>query len=209
MEILDILKGMNKDPDAVNIIAVSKTFPINDVFPLINHGHTHFGENKIQEAMEKWTDIKNDFPHIQLHMIGKLQSNKVKYAVSLFDYIHSVDNLKLAEKISKEQTKQKKKIKIFIQINIGDEYQKSGIHIDDIGNFYKTCTDKLGLNVIGLMCLPPENQEVLPYFLKINDLNDKLALGDLSIGMSNDYLVALKCNATFIRIGSKIFGSRS
>ena len=138
MEILDILKGMNKDPDAVNIIAVSKTFPINDVFPLINHGHTHFGENKIQEAMEKWTDIKNDFPHIQLHMIGKLQSNKVKYAVSLFDYIHSVDNLKLAEKISKEQTKQKKKIKIFIQINIGDEYQKSGIHIDDIGNFCKT-----------------------------------------------------------------------
>ena len=209
MEILDIRKGMNKAPDEVNIIAVSKTFPINDVFPLINHGHTHFGENKIQEAMEKWTDIKNDFPHIQLHMIGKLQSNKVKYAVSLFDYIHSVDNLKLAEKISKEQTKQKKKIKIFIQINIGDEHQKSGIHVDDIENFYKACTDKLGLNVIGLMCLPPENREVLPYFLKINDLNDKFALGDLSIGMSNDYLVALKCNATFIRIGSKIFGSRS
>ena len=209
MEIFDIRKEMNKAPDEVNIIAVSKTFPINDIFPLINHGHNHFGENKIQEAMEKWTDIKNDFPHIKLHMIGKLQSNKVKYAVSLFDYIHSVDNLKLAEKISKEQTKQKKKIKIFIQINIGDEYQKSGIHIDDIKNFYKACTDKLDLNVIGLMCLPPENQEVLPYFLKINDLNDKLALRDLSIGMSNDYLVALKCNATFIRIGSKIFGSRS
>ena len=208
-EILAYCNEINRVTKDIKIIAVSKTFPMIEILPLINHGHVHFGENKIQEAMEKWTDIKNDFPHIQLHMIGKLQSNKVKYAVSLFDYIHSVDNLKLAEKISKEQTKQKKKIKVFIQINIGDEFQKGGINIEDVQNFYKQCTDKFDLNVIGLMCLPPENQKSLQYFLKIDNLNNKLTLSDLSIGMSNDYLDAIKCNATFIRIGSKIFGQRS
>jgi len=192
-----------------NIIAVSKTFPMIDILPIINCGHIHFGENKIQEAMEKWTDIKNDFPHIQLHMIGKLQTNKVKYAISLFDYIHSLDNLKLAEKISNEQIKKNKQTKIFIQVNIGQELQKSGIEIEQLENFYQICTTKLGLNIVGLMCLPPDNQVASPYFLKINNLKNQLNLKDLSIGMSNDYLEALKYNSTFLRIGSKIFGQRS
>ena len=182
---------------------------MKDILPLINHGHIHFGENKIQEAIEKWEDIKNDFPHIKLHMIGKLQTNKVKYVIPLFDYIHSLDNLKLAQKISNEQAKKKKKLKLFIQINIGEEAQKSGIHIEELEKFYEICTTKLDLNIIGLMCLPPENVNAAPYFLKIKNLNEKLNLKDLSIGMSNDYLEALKYNATYIRLGSKIFGKRS
>jgi len=193
----------------VNIIAVSKTFPMSEILPVINSGHNHFGENKIQEAMEKWSDIKNDFPLIQLHMIGKLQTNKVKYAISIFDYIHSLDNLKLAEKICKEEIKQKKKLKIFIQVNIGQESQKSGIQIDELRNFYEVCSQKLGLNIIGLMCLPPDNQDVTKYFSKISELKNELNLKDLSIGMSNDYLNALSYNSTFVRIGSKIFGKRS
>ena len=190
------------------IVAVSKTFPMTDILPLINHGHIHFGENKIQEAVEKWTDIKNDFPHIQLHMSGKLQTNKVKYVIPLFDYIHSLDNLKLAEKISKEQIKYKKHIKIFIQVNIGQEPQKSGVQIDDLDNFYEICSLKLGLKVVGLMCLPPDNMDASPYFTKIKFLKDKLNLKDLSIGMSNDYLEAIEHDSTFLRIGSKIFGQR-
>ena len=193
----------------VNIIAVSKTFPMSEILPVINSGHNHFGENKIQEAMEKWSDIKNDFPLIQLHMIGKLQTNKVKYAISIFDYIHSLDSLKLAEKICKEEIKQKKKLKIFIQVNIGQESQKSGIQIDELRNFYEVCSQKLGLNIIGLMCLPPDNQDVTKYFSKISELKNELNLKDLSIGMSNDYLNALSYNSTFVRIGSKIFGKRS
>ena len=193
----------------VNIIAVSKTFPMSEILPVINSGHNHFGENKIQEAMEKWSDIKNDFPLIQLHMIGKLQTNKVKYAISIFDYIHSLDSLKLAEKICKEEIKQKKKLKIFIQVNIGQESQKSGIQIDELRNFYEVCSKKLGLNIIGLMCLPPDNQDVTKYFSKISELKNELNLKDLSIGMSNDYLNALSYNSTFVRIGSKIFGKRS
>ena len=193
----------------VNIIAVSKTFPMSEILPVINSGHNHFGENKIQEALEKWSDIKNDFPLIQLHMIGKLQTNKVKYAISIFDYIHSLDSLKLAEKICKEEIKQKKKLKIFIQVNIGQESQKSGIQIDELRNFYEVCSKKLGLNIIGLMCLPPDNQDVAKYFSKINELKNELNLKDLSIGMSNDYLNALSYNSTFVRIGSKIFGKRS
>ena len=193
----------------VNIIAVSKTFPMSEILPVINSGHNHFGENKIQEAMEKWSDIKNDFPLIQLHMIGKLQTNKVKYAISIFDYIHSLDSLKLAEKICKEEIKQKKKLKIFIQVNIGQESQKSGIQIAELSNFYEVCSKKLGLNIIGLMCLPPDNQDVAKYFSKINELKNELNLKDLSIGMSNDYLNALSYNSTFVRIGSKIFGKRS
>ncbi|MDC0653789.1 YggS family pyridoxal phosphate-dependent enzyme [Candidatus Pelagibacter sp.] len=207
-EILAISDKKNKNKDEVKVIAVSKTFPMADILPLINHGHIDFGENKIQEALEKWTDIKNDFPHIQLHMIGKLQTNKVKYAIKLFDYIHSLDSMKLAEKIAKEQKKINKKMKIFIQVNIGQEPQKSGIEVDDLENFYQVCSSKFGLDIIGLMCIPPENDSPLVYFEKIKSLNDKFSLKDLSIGMSNDYIEALKYGPTFLRIGSKIFGKR-
>ena len=207
-EILAISDKKNKNKDEVKVIAVSKTFPMADILPLINHGHIDFGENKIQEALEKWTDIKNDFPHIQLHMIGKLQTNKVKYAIKLFDYIHSLDSMKLAEKIANEQKKINKKMKIFIQVNIGQEPQKSGIEVDDLENFYQVCSSKFGLDIIGLMCIPPENDSPLVYFEKIKSLNDKFSLKDLSIGMSNDYIEALKYSPTFLRIGSKIFGKR-
>ncbi len=157
----EILTSSNSN---VNIIAVSKTFPINDIYPLINDGHIHFGENKIQEAIEKWSDIKKDFPHIKLHMVGKLQTNKVKYVIPFFDYIHSLDNLKLAEKISNEQSKKKKRPKIFIQVNIGDESQKSGITIERIEEFSNVCIQDLNLNIIGLMCLPPNNTKPDLYF---------------------------------------------
>ncbi len=176
--------------------------------PLINYGHEHFGENKVQESLEKWTDIKNDFKNIKLHMVGKLQTNKVKYAVSLFDYIHSLDNLKLAEKISSEQIKKNKKIKIFIQINIGSENQKSGILPEGLKNFYKICKEDLNLDIIGLMCLPPKNLNEEKYFSEMLNLLKKINLKDLSMGMSNDYLKALKYKSTFLRIGSKIFGER-
>jgi len=175
---------------------------------MINHGHEHFGENKVQEAMEKWTDIINDFRHIKLHMIGKLQSNKTKYAVSLFDYIHSLDNLKLAEKISNEQLKINKKIKIFIQVNIGNEVQKSGIEIDQLKNFYNKCINELGLNIIGLMCLPPINKKSSNYFLQMKKITDDLNLKELSMGMSQDFIEAAENGATFLRVGSKIFGNR-
>ena len=192
----------------LTIIAVSKTFSINDILPLINYGHCHFGENKIQEAKEKWTDIKNDFPHIKLHMIGKLQTNKVKFAVPLFDYIHSLDNLKLAEKISTEQKKINKKLKIFIQINIGNEDQKSGINEDDVQDFYKKCVEDLNLDIVGLMCLPPKEEKTKNYFSKMQNLAKKIGVNELSMGMSNDYLEASKSGSTFLRVGSKIFGVR-
>ena len=192
----------------LTIIAVSKTFSINDILPLINYGHCHFGENKIQEAKEKWTDIKNDFPHIKLHMIGKLQTNKVKFAVPLFDYIHSLDNLKLAEKISTEQKKINKKLKIFIQINIGNEDQKSGINEDDVQNFYKKCVEDLNLDIVGLMCLPPKEEKTKSYFSRMQNLAKKIGVNELSMGMSSDYLEASKSGSTFLRVGSKIFGVR-
>ena len=192
-----------------NIIAVSKTFSIKDIDPLINHGHIHFGENKVQEAVEKWTDIKNDFKNIKLHMIGKLQSNKVKYVIPLFDYIHSVDNLKLAEKISKEQIKKNKIMKLFIQINIGNEKQKNGILVEDLDNFYSTCTQDLGLKIIGLMCLPPNEEKSSIYFFKMQQLAKKFQLKEISMGMSSDYLDATNYQATYLRIGSKIFGERN
>ena len=182
---------------------------MQDILPLINHGHIHFGENKVQEAIEKWTNLKNDFKHLKLHMVGKLQTNKVKYAVPLFDYIHSVDNIKLAEKISKEQIKNNKKMKLFIQINIGNENQKSGILIDQLDNFYNKCTNDLGLNVIGLMCLPPNDNKSQIYFSKMKELVRKLQLKDISMGMSNDYLEAINYQSTYLRIGSKIFGERN
>ena len=191
-----------------NIVAVSKTFPISHILPLINHGHHHFGENKVQEAQEKWTSIKNDFPQLKLHLIGKLQTNKVKFALPLFDYIHSLDSLKLAEKISLEQEKKNIKPKIFIQINLGKESQKSGIDENDLENFYKRCVDEFNLNIIGIMCLPPFDEDPIPFFKRMQNLSESLKLKEISMGMSNDYLDALKFKATYIRVGSKIFGNR-
>ena len=198
--------GNIKNP---NIIAVSKTFPVNEIEPLIKNGHIHFGENKVQEAVDKWTDIKSSFEHLKLHMIGKLQTNKVKYVVPLFDYIHSVDNLKLAEKISQQQLKNNKIMNLFIQINIGNENQKTGILIDQLDNFYDKCTKDLGLNIIGLMCLPPNDDNSSIYFTKMQQLVKKLKLKDISMGMSNDYLEAINYQSTYLRIGSKIFGART
>ena len=182
---------------------------MSDILPLINHGHIHFGENKVQEAVEKWSSIKSDFLHLKLHMIGKLQTNKVKYVLPLFDYIHSLDNLKLAEKISNEQIKIKKKIKLFIQINIDDEEQKNGINIVKLDNFLSVCINELNLNIIGLMCLPPKEKDVSFYFSKIQELNNKFNLSDLSLGMSSDYIEGINHKSTFLRIGSKIFGNRN
>ena len=191
-----------------NIIAVSKTFPISEIMPLIDYGHIHFGENKVQEAIVKWTEIKVKYPNIKLHLIGKLQTNKVKYAVKLFDYLHSVDNEKLAKKISDEQLKHEKKMKIFIQVNIGNENQKSGINQEGLEDFYSYCM-KLDLNIIGLMCIPPINENSKNFFKKLYDLNKKLNLNELSMGMSADYIEATKNFSTYLRIGSKIFGSRN
>ena len=191
------------------IIAVSKTHPMASILPLINYGHLDFGENKVQEAIDKWQDTKQQFDNLNLHMIGKLQTNKVKQAISLFDFIHSVDNFKLAEKIANEQIKQKKKIKLFIQVNIGEENQKNGIEISNLENFYKSCISDLNLDVVGLMCLPPIDQDVAPYFLKMKDIHTKLGLKELSMGMSNDYIKAIKFNSSYLRIGSKIFGQRN
>ena len=203
---IDELKLQNYKP---NIVAVSKTFSMKDILPLINHGHIHFGENKVQEAIEKWSSIKDDFQHIKLHMIGKLQTNKVKNVIPLFDYIHSLDSLKLAEKISNEEKKKNKKLKIFIQINIGNEDQKSGISFDSLSNFYNICTKELDLNIIGLMCLPPNNDNSSIYFSKMVELSKNINLENLSMGMSQDYIEAIKYKSTYLRIGSKVFGSRS
>ena len=205
----DLVKEEISNFKNANIVAVSKTFPIGHILPLINHGHQHFGENKVQEAQEKWTSIKNDFPNLKLHLIGKLQTNKVKFALPLFDYIHSLDSIKLAEKISLEQEKKNFKPKIFIQINLGKENQKSGIDEDQLKNFYEKCINELKLNIIGIMCLPPFDQDPIPFFKKMQNLSESLNLKELSMGMSNDYLEAVKFKATYIRVGSKIFGSRT
>ena len=208
ISIQDTLKKGIKNFDQTNIIAVSKTFPIENIFPLINHGHEHYGENKVQEAMEKWTTIKQDFTNIKLHMIGKLQTNKVKYVIPLFDYIHSLDNIKLAEKISNEQIKINKKLKIFIQINIGNETQKNGINIEDLDNFYSICRNDLGLDIVGLMCLPPKNDLSYKYFTEMKKLLSNINEKELSMGMSADFIEAAENGSTFLRIGSKIFGQR-
>ena len=189
------------------IIAVSKTFEMVNILPLINHGHLHFGENKVQEAIQKWKSIKLDFKYLNLHMIGKLQTNKVKQAISLFDYIHSLDNLRLARKISEEQIKQNKKPKIFIQVNIGNEENKSGIAIENINSFYEQCL-RLNLDIIGTMCIPPKIKDSKNYFLEMYKINTQLKLPHLSMGMSKDYMEATENNSTFLRIGSKIFGDR-
>ena len=194
--------------EKVNIIAVSKTFPISNILPLINANHIHFGENKVQEALEKWTEIKKDLPNIKLHLIGNLQTNKVKFALPLFDYIHSLDSLKLAKKISDEQIKKNFRPKIFIQINIGNENQKNGINKEDLEPFYKKCTEEFNLNIIGLMCLPPFEKNSQPFFLEMKRISQTLNLNELSMGMSNDYMEAVRSGATYVRIGSKIFGER-
>jgi len=193
----------------LNIIAVSKTFPMSEINPLIENGQIHFGENKVQEAIDKWSDIKKLNENLKLHMIGKLQTNKVKYVVPLFDYIHSLDNIKLAEKIASEQIKKNRNLKIFIQVNIGNEPQKAGLNISDLKNFYEKCTQELKLNIIGLMCLPPQYGLAKNYFNEMVELKKIINVEDLSMGMSEDYLEAVACGATYIRIGSKIFGDRS
>tara|TARA_B100002052_G_scaffold132707_1_gene121995 strand:+ start:238 stop:888 length:651 start_codon:yes stop_codon:yes gene_type:complete len=191
------------------IIAVSKTFPINSVLPLIKHGHIHYGENKVQEAKEKWASIKNDYKHVKLHLIGKLQTNKVKYVLPLFDYIHSLDSLKLAEKISVEQEKKKFKPQIFVQVNIGKEEQKNGVLVEDLEEFLNSCKQSYDLNIIGLMCLPPNDGNSYQYFSEMKKLNEKNGLKELSMGMSEDYIAAIENGSTFIRVGSKIFGERT
>ncbi len=190
------------------IIAVSKTFKIDKILPLIEYGHTDYGENKVQEAIEKWADIKKSNSQVKLHMIGKLQTNKVKFAVQIFDYIHSVDNEKLAKKIADEQTKINKKIKIFLQVNIGDENQKSGINKNEINKLIDYCKD-IGLDLIGLMCIPPIDIDPESYFEEMNRLNKVAGFNELSMGMSSDFLLATKHLATYVRIGSSIFGQRS
>ena len=190
------------------IIAVSKTFQLEKILPLINHGHLDYGENKVQEAINKWSEIKLKKSEINLHLIGKLQTNKVKLALKIFDYIHSVDSKKLAKKIAEEELKQNKKIKLFLQVNIGNEDQKSGIAKDDLQDLYNYCKD-LKLDVVGLMSIPPANDDPEKYFKETNLLNKKLNLSELSMGMSSDYLQAVENSSTFLRIGSNIFGHRS
>ena len=194
----------NKVP---KIIAVSKTFGMDKISPLIEHGHIDFGENKVQEAIEKWSDVKLTNNDIKLHLIGGLQTNKVKLAVKLFDYIHSVDSEKLAKKISNEQQKQNKKVKVFIQVNIGDEEQKSGINKSSLTQLYSYCK-AIDLNVVGLMCIPPLEKSSDIFFKEMSVLNENLNLNELSMGMSSDYLEAIKNSATYLRIGSNIFGKR-
>ena len=190
------------------IIAVSKTFALDNILPLVEYGHLDYGENKVQEAIEKWSEIKIKKPQIKLHLIGKLQTNKVKFAIRIFDYIHSVDSIKLAKKISDEQNKQNKKVKIFTQVNIGSEEQKSGVDVNKIKELLNCCKE-LELDVIGLMCIPPVDQDSSKYFQKMSLLKNDFNLQQLSMGMSSDYLEAIKNNATYLRIGSSIFGKRS
>ena len=197
--------NINNNP---NIIAVSKTFAMDKILPLIEHGHIDFGENKVQEAVEKWTEIKKRNSKVRLHMIGKLQTNKVKFAVQIFDCIHSVDSIKLAKKIADEQNKINKKIKIFLQVNIGDENQKSGINKTDVNKLVSYCKE-IDLDLIGLMCIPPANINPEGYFEEMNKLNKTLDLSELSMGMSSDFLIAAKHYSTFVRVGSGIFGQRS
>ncbi len=193
----------------INIVAVSKTFKMVDIKPLIDFGHIHYGENKVQEAVEKWSQIKINNKKIKLHLIGKLQTNKVKFALPLFDYIHSLDSLKLAEKISLEQMKKKFKPKIFVQVNIGNEIQKNGIHSKDLEEFIEKCKQSYDLNIIGLMCIPPNDDKTKTYFIEMNKLNQKFGFNELSMGMSSDYNQAIENGASYIRVGSKIFGERS
>tara|TARA_Y100000768_G_scaffold363154_1_gene322566 strand:- start:892 stop:1557 length:666 start_codon:yes stop_codon:yes gene_type:complete len=202
------INNLNLSKYDPKVIAVSKTFSEQDILPLIEYGHVEFGENKVQEALLKWTGLKDKHNNLKLHMLGKLQTNKVKNAVEIFDYIHSLDNLKLANKISSEAKKKVKEIKIFIQVNLGGESQKSGINPSDLESFYKQCIE-LKLNIIGTMCIPPDNQDPKPYFNDLLKLNQKINLSEISMGMTNDYLDALEYKSTFLRIGTGIFGKRT
>ena len=193
----------------VTIIAVSKTFSLEHIDPLINYGHQHYGENKVQEAISKWSQIKKEQENIKLHMIGKLQSNKAKDAVKLFDYIHSLDSQKLADNLAKHQMNLKKNLNYFIQVNIGNEIQKSGIPVGEVDQFYNYCRNEINLNILGLMVIPPNDNKPEKYFKSLNELNKSLALQELSMGMSADYLEAVKHGSTFVRVGSAIFGERS
>ena len=194
---------------SVNIIAVSKTFSLDHIRPLLEYGHNHFGENKVQEASAKWSELKKTNQNLKLHMIGKLQSNKAKDAVKIFDYIHSLDNKKLADSLAKHQRNLNKDIQYFIQVNIGNEIQKSGIPVSELDPFYNYCINEINLKIIGLMIIPPNDNNPAKYFKSLNELNKSLALNDLSMGMSSDYLDAIRHEATFVRIGSSIFGERS
>lgn len=198
-----------KPTKQVNIVAVSKTFSLDFIKPLIDFGHNHFGENKVQEAKSKWQDLKNKNKKINLHMIGKLQSNKAKNAIELFDYIHSLDNQKLADILSTTQKNINKFLKYFIQVNLANETQKSGISVNDLDGFYNYCTREKNLEVVGLMIIPPNNDDSKKYFQLLDNLNKNLALKELSMGMSSDYLEAVKFNSTFVRVGSQIFGQRT
>ena len=202
------INNLNLSEYNPKVIAVSKTFFEQDILPLIEYGHVDFGENKVQEAQLKWVKIKENHNNFKLHMLGKLQTNKVKQAVEIFDYIHSLDNLKLANKISNEVKKKQKKIKIFIQVNLGGESQKSGINPSDLETFYKQCVE-LDLNIVGTMCIPPDNQNPKPYFKNLLELNQRINLSEISMGMTNDYLDALEYKSTFLRIGTGIFGRRT
>jgi len=210
-DIINLIKLKIEDKKIYNfpkIVAVSKTFSLEKILPLVDYGHLDYGENKVQEAIDKWTEIKDKKPKIKLHLIGKLQTNKVKFALKIFDYIHSVDNRKLAKKIADEETKQEKKIKIFLQVNIGNEYQKSGVDKNELIDLYNYCNE-LNLNVVGLMCIPPINEQPNKYFEEMNQLNKKLNLSELSMGMSSDFLKATENHSTYLRIGSSIFGNRN
>ena len=209
-EVINAIENRLKDQNInqPKVIAVSKTFSLDKILPLIDYGHLDYGENKVQEAIEKWSDIKLTKKELKLHLIGKLQTNKVKQAIKIFDYIHSVDSEKLAKKIADEEDKQGKKIKIFIQVNIGDENQKSGINKNQLSDFYQFCKI-LKLNVVGLMCIPPFDQDSKKYFEEMSVLNKSLNLNELSMGMSSDYLEAINYSATYLRIGSSIFGNRN
>ena len=206
--LISIKKQLELNKSKSNIIAVSKTFSMSEILPLVEYGHIHFGENKVQEAVDKWTAVKIKNNRLKLHMIGKLQTNKVKHVIPLFDYIHSLDNLKLAEKIFLEQERKKKNLKIFIQVNIGNETQKSGVLIDELDEFYKLCKSRFRLNIIGLMCIPPTTGDMNIYFDTLKNLNTSLGLKELSMGMSSDFIVAVQNGATYVRIGSGIFGKR-
>jgi len=207
INVKDKIKQNSLTYNNINIIAVSKTFTMERITPLLDYGHRDFGENKVQEAIDKWLEVKNKNNSIKLHLIGKLQTNKVKYALKIFDYIHSLDSKKLAKKIADEQLKLSKKLKIFIQVNIGSEEQKSGVSVEELEDLYKYSIN-LGLDIIGLMCIPPVGKKSDDYFKKLKLLNDNLSLNDLSMGMSSDYISAINNNATYLRIGSEIFGKR-
>ena len=206
--LISIKKEIQEINSNSNLIVVTKTFGIERIRPLIDYGHQHFGENKVQEAIDKWSEVKETNQSVKLHLVGKLQTNKVKFCLPLFDYIHGLDSVKLAEKIANEQIKKKFKPKIFIQINIGNENQKSGLDQKELPEFYNKVKNNFDLDIIGLMCIPPNVEDTSPFFVKMKSLSHELNLKDLSMGMSDDYIKALKNSSTYIRVGSKIMGKR-